>query len=456
MRHIAVIGSGPAGFYTAEAALKTFGSDVRVDLIDRLPVPYGLIRSGVAPDHQSIKAVTRRYEGTASGEQVRFFGNVTVGQDVTVAELRGFYDAVVTCTGAPADKRLGIPGDDLPGVIGSAAFVGWYNGHPDFAGLHPPLDGETVAVIGNGNVALDVARILAKTPDEFGGSDIVAHALEALRLSRVRRILVCGRRGPHQIAMTPKELGELGHLTRAAALVDPAAFPPVAQDDALDPGQRKSVTLLRGFAAAGGRDKPVTIDFRFFSSPVAILGTDRVEGIRLEHTALDADGRAHGDGHSADIPCTMVVSCIGYRSITIDGLPYDDKSGHFANEDGRIGGIGSGLYCAGWARRGPTGTIGTNRPDGFQIVEEMAKDLPNTQGKAGGEGLAKLLAERAVSAVSFDDWRRIEDAEQGRARDGSPREKFVDLAEMIAAIRPTRADFVRRKRVACGARKASL
>ncbi|PXA86581.1 pyridine nucleotide-disulfide oxidoreductase [Nostoc sp. 3335mG] len=436
MRHIAVIGSGPAGFYTAEAALKTFGSEVRVDLIDRLPVPYGLIRSGVAPDHQSIKAVTRRYENTASDEQVRFFGNVTVGQDVTVEELRALYDAVVTCTGAPADKRLGVPGDDLPGVIGSAAFVGWYNGHPDFAGLHPPLDGETVAVIGNGNVALDVARILAKTPEEFAGSDIVGHALEALRLSKVRRIIVCGRRGPHQIAMTPKELGELGHLTRAAPLVDPAAFPPIDEDEALDPGHRKSIGLLRGYAAAGASDKPVTIDFRFFSSPVAILGTDGVEGIRLEHTHLAADGHAEGDGQIDEIACSMVISCIGYRSITIEGLPYDDRSGHFANEEGRIGGIGSGLYCAGWARRGPTGTIGTNRPDGFQIVEEMAKDLPNPQGKEGGDGLARLLASRTVNAVSFDDWRRIEEAENLHARDGSPREKFVDLAEMIAAARP--------------------
>jgi len=435
MRHIAVIGSGPAGFYTAEAALKTFGSEVRVDLIDRLPVPYGLIRSGVAPDHQSIKAVTRRYEGTASDEQVRFFGNVTVGQDVTVAELRGLYDAVVVCTGAPADKRLGVPGDDLPGVIGSAAFVGWYNGHPDFAGLHPPLDGETVAVIGNGNVALDVARILAKTPEEFAGSDIVGHALEALRLSKVRRIVVCGRRGPHQIAMTPKELGELGQLSRAAPLVDPAAFPPAGEDESLDPGHRKSVGLLRGYAAKDAGDKPVTIDFRFFASPVAILGMDRVEGIRLEHTRLAADGHAEGDGHVEDIACSMVVSCIGYRSITIEGLPYDDKAGHFANVDGRISGIGSGLYCAGWARRGPTGTIGTNRPDGFQIVEEMAKDLPDAQGKQGGDGIARLLAERQVSAVSFKDWRRIEEAENQHARDGSPREKFVDLAEMIAAAR---------------------
>lgn len=434
MRHIAVIGSGPAGFYTAEACLKTFGADVRVDLIDRLPVPYGLIRSGVAPDHQSIKAVTQRYEGVANGAAVRFFGNVTVGQNVSVEELRGLYDAVVVATGAPADRPLGIPGADLPGVIGSAAFVGWYNGHLDHAALNPPLAGDTVAIVGNGNVALDVARILAKTGEELAGSDIVGHALDLLEGSRVRRILICGRRGPHQIAMTPKELGELGRLARATPHVDPADLPPATDDAALDPGQRKSVALLRGFAATGADPaKPVTIDFRFFASPVAIIGDTRVEAIRLERTRLDPGGDAHATGEAIDIPCSMVVSCIGYRGITIPGLPYDDKRGRFTNEAGRIGGIGSRLYCAGWARRGPSGTIGTNRPDGFQIVEEIAIDLPHVRGVEGGEGLARLLAARGVDAVSFDDWRRIEAAEQGRARDGSPREKFVDLAEMIAA-----------------------
>jgi len=434
MRHVAVIGSGPAGFYTAEACLKTFGADVRVDLIDRLPVPYGLIRSGVAPDHQSIKAVTRRYEGTASEEPVRFFGNVTVGQDVSIEELRGLYDAVAIATGAPADRPLGIPGADLPGVIGSAAFVGWYNGHFDHTALNPPLAGDTVAIIGNGNVALDVARILAKTGGELAGSDIVGHALDALAESHVRRILLCGRRGPHQIAMTPKELGELGHLARATPHVDPADLPPPADDAALDPGQRKSVALLRGFAAAGADvAKPVTIDFRFFASPVAILGDGHVEAIRLERTRLDPQGGAHGTGETIDMPCSLVVSCIGYRSITIPGLPYDEKLGRFANEAGRIAGVGSGLYCAGWARRGPSGTIGTNRPDGFQIVEEIAADLLQARGLEGGAGLARLLVARGVDAVSFDDWRRIEAAEQGRARGGSPREKFVDLAEMIAA-----------------------
>ena len=227
MRHIAIIGSGPAGYYTAEACQKTFGDDVRVDIIDRLPVPYGLIRTGVAPDHQSIKGVSRRYEAVALTDNVRFVGNVSVGRDVTIAELGDLYDAVVLATGAPADKPLGVPGDDLPGVVGSAAFVGWYNGHPDFAGLNPPLHGPGAVVVGAGNVALDVARILAKAESEFAGSDIVGHALDHLGTATHDRITILARRGPHQIAMTPKELGELGHLERAVPHVDPADLPPI-------------------------------------------------------------------------------------------------------------------------------------------------------------------------------------------------------------------------------------
>ncbi|MFM2256599.1 MAG: hypothetical protein RIQ28_446, partial [Pseudomonadota bacterium] len=227
MRHIAIIGSGPAGYYTAEAAQKQFGDEVRIDVIDRLPVPYGLIRFGVAPDHQSIKAVSKRYEGVALSDNVRFVGNVMVGQDIAVDELLGIYDAVILATGAPDDRQLGIAGQDLPGVFGSAAFVGWYNGHPDFADLEPPLDGRHVVIIGNGNVALDVARILSKTRSELGGSDIVSHALDMLETAKTETVTILGRRGPHQIAMTPKELGELGHLSRAAPFVDPTDLPDV-------------------------------------------------------------------------------------------------------------------------------------------------------------------------------------------------------------------------------------
>src|SRR3954453_18340976 len=241
MRHIAIIGSGPAGYYTAEALQKLYGDAARIDMIDRLPVPYGLIRSGVAPDHQSIKAVSKRYEKTALSPNTRFVGHVTVGSDVSIDELRQLYDAIILAIGAPHDRKLGIPGEDLPGVVGSAAFVGWYNGHPDFADLDPPLGGTHAAVIGNGNVALDCARILSKTRHEFEASDIVGHALEALDHSAIRIITILGRRGPHQIAMTPKELGELGHLEAASPVVDTDDFPPPAPDDALEPGHRKSI-----------------------------------------------------------------------------------------------------------------------------------------------------------------------------------------------------------------------
>ncbi len=429
MRQIAIIGSGPAGYYTAEAAQKLWGDEVRVDIIDRLPVPYGLIRTGVAPDHQSIKGVSRRYEATALSDNVRFVGNVTVGRDVTIAELRDRYDAVVLATGAPADRPLGIPGDDLPGVVGSTAFVGWYNGHPDHADLAPPLSGAGAVIVGAGNVALDVARVLAKTGEEFEGSDIVAHALKALRDGGFATITILARRGPHQIAMTPKELGELGHLTRAGPVVDLADLPPIEADASLDPGQRKAVAHLRDFA---GRDdaKPVRIVFDFYAAPLRIEGNGRAERVIVERTRLDEDGGVVMTGETYAVPAGLVVSCIGYRTPPIDGVPYDAKLGRFANDDGRIG---DGLYAVGWARRGPTGTIGTNRPDGFAIVDRVAADIGAGAGKPGRAGLDALLAERRVKIVTFRDWRRIDEAEVTAARAGSPREKFVTIQGLLDA-----------------------
>jgi ferredoxin--NADP+ reductase len=439
MRHVAIIGSGPAGYYTAEALQKQFGEAVCIDMIDRLPVPYGLIRSGVAPDHQSIKAVYKRYEKVALSANVRFVGNVTVGRDVHIGELRGLYDAIVLATGAPEDRPLAIPGSDLPGVVGSAAFVGWYNGHPDFAGLAPPLDGRAAAVIGNGNVALDVARILSKTSEEFAGSDIVAHALDALAGSAIETVHILGRRGPHQIAMTPKELGELGHLAEAAPRVDPGDLPPDADDALLEPGMRKSVMHLREFARAAA-EKRKAIMFDFFAMPVAIEGDGRVERMIVERTALGPDLRSIGTGEHYTIPCSLVVSCIGYRTPPVEGVPYEHGRGRFANADGVIG---DGLYCVGWARRGPSGTIGTNRPDGFEVAERIFADLPGAGGamggggggKDGGGGLDLLLRARGVAPVAFRDWQSIEAAETARARAGSPREKFTTVAEMIAATK---------------------
>lgn len=430
MRHIAVIGSGPAGYYSAEALQKQYGEDVRVDIIDRMPVPYGLIRFGVAPDHQSIKAVSKRYEKVALSDNVRFCGNVDVGRDVSIPELLALYDAVILATGAPNDAPLEIPGGDLPGVIGSAGFVGWYNGHPEFAGLAPPLHVETAVVIGNGNVALDVARILSKTPAEFVGSDIVAHAFGELGNSAIRAIHILGRRGPHQIAMTPKELGELGHLEAAAPEVDPDDFPPVMDDALLEPGQRKSVTHLREFVALP-KDKPKTIIFDFFARPVRVEGDGRVERIVVEKTKLDERGAAIGTGETYVIDCGLIVTCIGYKTPPIEGVPYEQDRCRFANHDGVVG---DGLYAVGWARRGPSGTIGTNRPDGYEVVEKIAADLASVTGrKEGRAGLDKLLASRNVDLVTFRDWQRIEAAEAARARDGSPREKFVAIEEMLGA-----------------------
>jgi NADPH-dependent glutamate synthase beta subunit-like oxidoreductase len=434
MRHFAIVGSGPAGFYTAEALEKAFGEQARIDILDRYPVPYGLIRFGVAPDHQSLKAVSKRYDKVADTSGVDFIGNVTVGQDVSVAELLDLYDAVILAIGAPHDRKLGIPGEDLPGVIGSAEFVGWYNGHPEFADLDPPLGGTHAAVIGNGNVALDCARILSKTRHEFEGSDIVGHALDALDHSAIRTITILGRRGPHQIAMTPKELGELGHLEAASPVVDIADFPPLEADDALEPGQRKSITILRGFAATPpDAAKPKRMVFDFFAKPLRIEGDGKAESVIVERTELDEKGAARGRGETYEVPASLIVTCIGYSSSPIDGVAYDERGGKFLNEQGRIT---DRLYAVGWARRGPTGTIGTNRPDGYEVADRIAGEMPpgSSAGRPGAEGLKRLLESRGVMPTDYDDWRRIEETEIARARPGSPREKFVRVEHWLETL----------------------
>jgi ferredoxin--NADP+ reductase len=425
MRHFAVVGSGPAGFYTAEALEKAYGDKARIDILDRYPVPYGLIRFGVAPDHQSLKAVSKRYDKVVESAGVDFIGNVMVGRDVSVAELLEMYDAAILAVGSPHSRKLGIPGEDLPGVIGSAEFVGWYNGHPDYADLDPPLAGTHAAVIGNGNVALDCARILSKTRGEFHGSDIVNHALDKLDVSAIRTVTILGRRGPHQIAMTPKELGELGHLDAASPVVDAADFSPVEADDALEPGQRKSVTILREFAATEpDAAKPKRMVFDFFAKPLRIEGDGRAERIVVERTELDESGGARGTGERYEVPASLIISAIGYSSSPIDGVPYDERGGKFVNDAGRIG---DRLYAVGWARRGPSGTIGTNRPDGYEVADQVATAMPpgSSGERSGAPALKALLESRGVLATDYDDWRKIEETETANARPGSPREKFV-------------------------------
>lgn len=433
MRHIAIVGSGPAGYYTAEAAVKKWGDEARIDVFDTLPIPFGLIRTGVAPDHQSIKGVSRRYEKTAIGDTVRFVGNIAIGRDVSIDELQSLYDAVILATGAPKDRLLRIDGSDAENVIGSAAFVGWYNGHPEFANLNPDLFGRHAVVVGMGNVALDVARILSKTEDEFTGSDIVAHALDALRNSSLESVTILGRRGPHQIMMTPKELGELLQLERASPQVESADLPPLDDDAVLEPGMRKSVTLLREFAAIPPNihgEKPIAIEFDFFASPKAIDVTDgRATGVVVERTVVEA-GRAIGTGETYRIPADIVITCIGYETSPIEGVPFDERAGRFANDQGRIL---PGLYCVGWAKRGPSGTIGTNRPDGYSVIDIVDEDIGPGHRKRGREGFDDLAAERRLDIVTFRDWQKIEEAEIAAARNGSPREKFVDIESMIAA-----------------------
>ena len=430
MRHFAVVGSGPAGFYTAEALEKAYGDKARIDILDRYPVPYGLIRFGVAPDHQSLKAVSKRYDKVAECDAVDFIGNVTVGKDVSVSELLDLYDAVILAVGAPNDRKLGIPGEELPGVVGSAQFVGWYNGHPDFADLDPSLDGTDAVVVGNGNVALDCARILSKTRHEFEGSDIVGHALDALDRSAITTITILGRRGPHQIAMTPKELGELGHLEAAVPIVDPADFPPVEADEPLEPGLRKSVTLLRGFADLP-QDKPKKMVFDFFAKPVRIEGEGKVQRIIVERTELDEKSAARGTGETYEVPASLVISAIGYSSSPIDHVPF--AGGKFVNESGHIA---DRLYAVGWARRGPTGTIGTNRPDGYEVADQVVAAMPpgSTGPREGAPGLKRLLESRGVMPTDYRDWHKIEESETANARPGCPREKFVRHQDWLGVI----------------------
>jgi len=430
MRHFAIVGSGPAGFYTAEALEKAYGDKARIDILDRYPVPYGLIRFGVAPDHQSLKAVSKRYDKVAESAGVDFIGNVTVGRDISVAELLDLYDAVILATGAPHDRKLGIPGEDLLGVVGSGEFVGWYNGHPEHAELDPFLNGAGAVVVGAGNVALDCARILSKTRAEFEGSDIVGHALDALDNSAIRTVTILGRRGPHQVAMTPKELGELGHLEASVPEVDLSDFPPIEADEPLEPGLRKSVTILRSFADLP-QGKPKRMVFDFFAKPVRIEGDGQVERVIVERTELDEKGGARGTGETYEVPASLVITAIGYSTSPIPDMPFE--GGKFVNQDGRIS---DRLYAVGWARRGPTGTIGTNRPDGYEVADQIAAALPadGSDEREGAAGLKRLLETRGVMPTDYDDWRKIEETEVARARPGSPREKFVRHEHWLQVI----------------------
>jgi ferredoxin--NADP+ reductase len=434
---VAVIGAGPSGFYAAEALLKS-DLDCQVDIIEKLPTPYGLVRAGVAPDHQSTKRVARAYERTALDERVRFYGNVTLDLDVSLSDLRKLYDAVVLATGAPHDRRLGIPGEDMGGVLGSAAFVGWYNGHPEFRRLDPPLDTDTVAVIGNGNVAIDIARVLVKTPAEMRASDIADYAAEAIYDSPIRDVHLIGRRGPVEARFTTKELRELGELAAARPIVDSRLLcdgPPETMSDRDRRLAEKNLAVLRDFAARAQSERPKRVYFDFYARPVKVLGEERVTGLRLERTRI-SKGRAEGTGETYDLSCGLIVSAIGYEAMPISGLPFDQARGRVRNRDGRVA---KGLYVVGWAKRGPRGVIGTNKADGDQAAQAIAADFAGKNtGGPGREGLEALLRERHVDWVSFGEWQVLDEAEVANAPPGSPRRKLTRVKDMLDLLRDDR------------------
>ncbi len=428
---VAIVGAGPAGFYAAEALL-ALDRDVRIDFIERLPTPYGLIRAGVAPDHQTTKKVARKFEKTARQDAVSYFGNVTVGEDIPLATVREFYDAVILAIGAPVDRYLGIPGEDLRGVYGAALMVGWYNGHPDFRHLDPALDTTAAVVIGNGNVALDVARVLVKSPRELAVTDIAEHAAAAITRAPITDVYVVGRRRPQDARFTNVELREMGQLEACVPLVDAAeldADTALAGDDRDRRLQEKNLATLREFAGNTASDKPKRVHFRFYRVPRRILGDDAVAGVCLERTRLQ-DGRLVGTGELQTIPCGLVVAAIGYRAQPLPGVPFDVERGAVVNTDGRIA---PGLYAVGWTKRGPVGVISSNRPDGLRCAEQIAEDLTGGV-KPGRPALERWLADAGVRVVSFDDWQRIDAAEVAAAGGQRPRRKFTTIGEMLGVL----------------------
>ena len=426
--NVAVVGSGPSGFYTVAALLKS-GVECRIDILERLPTPFGLIRGGVAPDHQKTKNVWRAYEKSALHHIVNYYGNVEVGRDVTIDELRGMYDAVVLAVGSPLDRKLGIPGEDKNGVVGSAAFVGWYNGHPDFRDLNPDLDVEGVVVVGNGNVAVDCARVLCKTPEEMATTDLTDYAAEAIHASPLTDIYMCGRRGPVEAKFTNVELREMGQLEDCASIVDPEQLPDTVPDDLDDRDRRlkdRNLQTLRSFTEMSPEGKSKRLHFMFFTNPVEVLGSDRVEAVRMERTAV-VDGRAVGSGEFFDVPCGLVIAAIGYYGEPFPGIPFDEDGGVAIHDDGRIG---DGVYAVGWIKRGPTGVIGTNKHDGDQAAAQILEDFTG-DGKPGRDALEAALTKKGVRWVTYEDWQKIDAAEIANASPDAPRRKFGRVEEML-------------------------
>jgi ferredoxin--NADP+ reductase len=452
---VAVIGAGPAGFYTAEYLLRQPGLAMEVDLYDRLPTPYGLVRFGVAPDHQKIKNVTAVFDKTAVQPGFRFFGNVELGKDVTLEDLRAHYHQIVYTTGAQTDRRMGIPGEDLRGSHPATDFVAWYNGHPDYREHRFDLSQERVAVVGVGNVAVDVVRILCRTPEELAATDISDDALAALRESRVREVHLLGRRGPAQAAFTNPELRELGELPGADVSAIPAEVEPdpltrAELERSADRATLKKVEILREYARRTSSGKPRTLTIRFLVSPVALhAGEDgAVTGVRLVQNELQSTAagtlQARPTDRFEELSAGLVFRSVGYRGVPIPGVPFHDAWGVILNDKGRVLEPESreprlGEYVAGWIKRGPTGVIGTNKPDAAEtvacMVEDVVRDRLLAPTEPDGAAVLALIRQRQPHFISWADWQRLDALEVARGREfGRPRVKFTRVEEMLAAL----------------------
>jgi ferredoxin--NADP+ reductase len=452
---VAVVGAGPAGFYAAEHLCKRPGLSVEVDILERLPTPFGLVRFGVAPDHQKIKSATKAFDRVASRPNVRFFGNVEFGAHVRLDDLRRHYHLVCFATGAQTDRSMGIPGEDLLRSHPATEFVAWYNGHPDFRNHEFDLSVERVAVVGVGNVAVDVARILCRTPEELATTDIADYALEALRASRVREVYLLGRRGPAQAAFTNPEIKELGDLEGAALVLeaaevelDPLSREQVAAHD--DRATHKKLEILQELAAREPVEKPRTLRLRFLVSPVELVGDDagRVVGMRVVRNQIfrsdDGTLRPRATDHVDHLPVQMVFRSVGYRGVTLPDLPFDERRGVIPNERGRVvlpdsGRPLAGVYVSGWIKRGPSGVIGTNKPDAGEtvdcMVEDAARGVTLQPSDPDPDAVEALLRERQPAVVVYQDWQRLDQVELERgASQGRPRVKLTSVAEMLGVL----------------------
>ncbi len=450
---VAIVGAGPSGFYAAEHILKDGDLHAQVDLFDRLPTPFGLVRGGVAPDHPKIKSVIRVYEKTAAREGFRFFGHVKVGRDIEVEELEQLYHAIVFTVGCETDRSLGIPGEELTGSHAATAFVGWYNAHPDYADDVFDLSCERAVVIGNGNVAMDVARMLALTDHELRQTDTADHAIELLDRKRIKEIVVLGRRGPVQAAFTNPEIKELGVMEDAEVVVDPgdveldAASKAFLESDEVDKTTRVNYETLKEFSEREPEGKKQRIVLRFLVSPVEIKGDGKVGSIVIGRNELVEEGgalRAKDTGEREELECGLVLRSVGYTGVPIEGVPFDDRRGLILNEAGRVfdshdGGHKVGHYTAGWIKRGPSGVIGTNKKDALETVQNLFADVESgtllAPEKPEPEAVEQLLGERGVRYVTFEDWQAIDEAEVGRGEPhGRPRVKFVRVEEMLDTV----------------------